>query len=146
MAEQVKPTEQAKPIEQAKSNDKVIVGCKLPHGLYLDLYDKNGNLKARVKLPGVAGYTLPNPDRKFVNPELTHGDTLTGVDRGHWEAWHEQHRDHPALLSGAIYAKAKREDAVAVAKEHQVENVGFDKIDPTKHGVKKLDPKNDKPE
>ena len=132
--------------EQVKSTEKIIVGCKLPHGLYLDLRDAAGNIKARVKLPGVAGYTLPNPDRKFQNPETINGDTLTPVDKDHWDAWIKQHADHPAVLSGAIYARAKRDDAVATAREHQKDNVGFDKVDPNNYGVKKLDSKSVKPE
>jgi len=139
MAETTAPT-----TETAKTKNTVIVGCKLPHGLYLDLHDRAGNLKARVKLPGCAGFTLPNPDRKFQNPETIHGDTLTVVDKDHWDKWMETHADHPALASGAIYMATKQADAVARAREHQHDDVGFNKIDPKKEGIKKLDDK-DKP-
>lgn len=121
----------------------VLIGCKLPHGLYLDLLDKVGNIKARVKLLGNANFTLPNPDRKFkgVNTEATFGDTINPVDKDHWDAWIKTHADHPAILSGAIYMAMKQEDALAKAKEHQNEDVGFNKVDPTKEGIKKMDDK-----
>jgi hypothetical protein len=119
--------------------ETIIVGCKLPHGLYLDTRLPNGDIKNRVKLPGVASFTMPNENRKFQNPQLTAGDTLTRVDKEHWDEWIGLHADHPAVRSGAIYAAAKKDDAVAMAKEHQKDNVGFDKIDPKKHGVTKLD-------
>ena len=122
------------------ANESVIIGCKLPHGLYLDLHDKNNNLTARVKLPGNAGFTLPNKDRKFKNPDTVYGDTLTPVSKEHWDAWLKIHHDHPSVLNGSIYAAAKQEDAKAKARNHEDENVGFDKLDPDKpeHGVKKL--------
>ena len=118
--------------------ETVLVGCKLPHGIYLDLHDGAGNIKARVKLPGNASYTLPNPDRKFQNPTVVYGDTFTSVDKAHWEAWKALHADHPALTSGAIYASANKNDAESKAKAHEHENVGFNKLDPRKHGVAKL--------
>ncbi|MEN6533960.1 MAG: hypothetical protein ABFD89_09885 [Bryobacteraceae bacterium] len=124
--------------------ETVIIGCKLPHGLYLDIHDKAGNLKSRVKLPGCAGFTLPNPDRKFQNPETVHGDTLTAVDKDHWEEWWLNHSEHPAITSGAIYMAAKRSDAESIAKEHEHDDVGFSKVDPNKEPVKKLNG-NDRP-
>ena len=119
--------------------ETILVGCKLPHGIYLDLRDGAGNISARVKLPGNAHYTLPNPDRKFKNPETVHGDTFTQVDKAHWDAWIKLHGDHPALRSGAIYSAAKKEEAIGKAKEHEFEDVGFNKIDPNKQGITKLD-------
>jgi hypothetical protein len=121
----------------------VLIGCKLPHGLYLDLKDKAGNIKSRAKLLGNANFTLPNPDRKFkgVNTESTFGDTINEVDKDLWDAWIKIHAEHPAILSGAVYMAAKRDDALARAKEHQHENVGFDKLDPKKELVKKMDDK-----
>ena len=120
---------------KAKTPDKVLIGCKLPHGLYLDLRDNRGEIKARVKLPGVAGFTLPNPDRKFKNPTTEHGHTITPVDRDHWEAWKKAYPDFPALLSGAVYEANKREDAIAIAAEHEHVNVGFNKGNPKEFGV-----------
>jgi hypothetical protein len=121
--------------------EKVLIGCKLPHGLYLDLHDKNNTLIARVKITGCAGFTLPNPDRKFQNPVTVHGDAFTLVDKAHWEEWLKVHASHPAVLNGAIYASAKQVDAEAKAKEHETEDVGFNKVDPKNFGVQKLDGK-----
>lgn len=130
------------PTTQAPSTPaSVIIGCKLPHGLYLDLRNDAGDIVARYKLAGNANFSLPNPERKFkgVDTSATFGDTLNTIPKAHWEEWRKRNKDHAALRSGAIYVAKDRDDALAQAREHQTENVGFDKIDPKKHGVQKLD-------
>ena len=126
-------------------NEFVVIGCKLPHGLYLDLLDKAGNLRERHKLQGCAGFTLPNPDRHFKNPETTNGSTLNIIPKDFWDEWYDKHKEHPALASGAIYMAAKKEDAVARSREVEKETTGFEKLDPKKEGITKLNDK-DKPE
>lgn len=119
--------------------ETILVGCKLPHGLNLDLRDAQGNITARVKLPGNSGFTLPNPDRKFKNPTTVYGDTFTEVEKDHWDAWLKKHKTHPAVVNGAIYAASQQEDAIVQARNHEDENVGFNKIDPKRFGVSKMD-------
>lgn len=124
---------------QTETKKTVFVGCKLPHGLYLDLRDEQGNIIARHKLPGCSNFTLPNPNRKFMGAPTVHGDTLTEIPGAHWEAWLKKNKNHPAIRSGAIYAAANQADATARAKEHQGDNVGFDRLNPEKQlGVKKM--------
>lgn len=124
---------------KTETKKTVIVGCKLPHGLYLDLRDEQGNIIARQKLPGCANFMLPNPKRKFIGTPTVHGDTLTPIPADHWEAWQKKNKNHPALRSGAVYAAANRDDATAQAAEHETQNVGFNRIDPEKQlGVKKM--------
>lgn len=122
----------------AAANETVVIACKLPHGLYLDLLDAGGNLRARHKLTGVAGFTLPNPDRKFQNPNTEFAHTLNIIPKKHWDEWFALHQNHPAILSGAIMVAPKRNDALAMAREHEREAVGFEKVDPKKEGVSKL--------
>lgn len=119
----------------------VVVGCKLPHGLYLDLRNAAGDIIARHKLAGNAGFSLPNPERKFkqVDTSSTFGDTMNIIPKDHWDEWRKRNKDHAALRSGAIYVAKDHQDALAQAREHQGDNVGFDKIDPKRHGVAKLD-------
>lgn len=123
------------------ANENVIIGCKLPHGIHLDLYDKHNNLVARHSLAGNASFSLPNPDRKFQNAPLIHGDAFTSIPKEHWDAWLKIHSDHPSVLSGGIYAAAKKEDAQAQARNHEGDNIGFNKVDPKTLGVEKLDDK-----
>lgn len=118
--------------------EKVIVGCKLPHGIYLDLHDSGNNLTAREKLPGIASFTLPNSDRKFKNPDLTNGATLTPIDKDHWLAWLKIHHDHPAVKNGAIFVANKPEEAARAATERNGQDFGFEKLKMDANGVTKL--------
>lgn len=145
MAEKTATSTEPKAKAKAEGSKTVLVGCKLPHGLYLDLRDKGGNLVARQKLPGASNFTLPNPERKMQPTSTVHGDTITPIPVDHWEAWLKQNADHPAVRNGAIYARAKREDAEAQALEHERQNIGFNKVNPASLGVKKLSDDN-KPE
>jgi hypothetical protein len=125
---------------EEKNSGMVLVGCKLPHGLNLDLYDAGNNLKHRQKLRGIMGFHIPNPDRKFVNPETSFGHTITPVPRAHWDAWLEKNKNHPAIVNGFIYVAKSQSDAVAIAKEHENELTGAEQLDPKKQGdVVKLD-------
>jgi hypothetical protein len=119
-------------------SENVLVACKLPHGLNLDLYDGKV-LRSRVKLSGIMAFRIPNPDRKFVNPEVYAGHTITSVPRAHWEEWHEKHKSHPSVVNGFIYVSKTRDDAQAQAKEREKEQTGFEQLDPTKQSVRQLD-------
>lgn len=132
----------ANDVPVVSKTEQVLVGCKLPHGLYLDLRDKLGNLVERFRLPGNASFTLPNPNRKFKNPTTVSGDTFTPIPKKFWEEWYGLNKNHPAVKSGAIYFAKDRNSAYDMASEHEKENVGFDKIDPDKHGVNKMDDEN----
>lgn len=123
----------------------VLVCCKLPHGLNLDLYSdaidgaRVPALRARVKLPGIMKFHIPNDDRKFVNPEVYKGHTITEVPRKHWEEWAERNKNHPALVNGFIFVSKTEADAKAQASERQKELTGFEQLDPKKQGVQKFD-------
>lgn len=119
-------------------SESVLVACKLPHGLNLDLYDGNV-LRSRVKLSGIMGFRIPNPDRKFVNPETYAGHSITSVPRAHWEEWYATHKSHPAVVNGFVYVSKTRDDAQAQAKEREKERTGFEQLDPTKQAVHPLD-------
>lgn len=125
--------------EQKPTSDTILLGCKLPHGMYLDLYDDAKNLKHRVKLPGIMGFKIPNEDRKFVNPETSFGHTITPVSRAHYEAWIAKNGNHPAVVNGFIYVAKNESDAKAIAKEREKEETGFEQLNPKQHGVQPLD-------
>ncbi len=119
-------------------SETVLVGCKLPHGIYLDLYD-GMNLRARVKLPGIMTFKIPtDPPRKFQNPEVVLGHTMTAVPRKHWEEWLEKNKRHPSVVNGFVYAAKNETEAKAVAREHERETTGFEQVDPRALGVEKL--------
>ena len=136
-------------------SESVIVMCKLPCGLELQVGDK------RVKLRGSAIYMQPNPKRKFAPQEIVYADSLNIVDKGFWEAWlakiakdfvdpfdKTKHtfqpllspEGHPEILP-AIYVGKDRAEATAKAKDAEKMRCGFEPMVPEEHGVKSADGK-----
>jgi hypothetical protein len=133
--------------------ESVIVMCKLPCGLELQVADK------RVKLRGSAVYMQPNPKRKLAPQEIVYVDSLNVVDKKFWEDWNSliaknfadpytagKHTFAP-LLPGpngeepAIYVAKDRADATAKAKDMAKVRCGFEQLIPSEHGVKDADGK-----
>ena len=113
------------------ANETVIVGCKLPNGLVLQVKDK------RVTVRGSAHYMQPNPKRKFVNPEVIYADSLTLVSKEFWEAWLAQMKEnfpggYAPLATGAIYANQTKDRAMGMAKDTEKEATGLEQNDPDK--------------
>ena len=127
--------------------ESVIVMCKLPNGLVLQVGDK------RVNLRGSANYLQPNPKRRFQAPEIIYSDSLNVVDSKFWDDWNAKIRKDFAdpytpgehtfqpLLSGAIYVGKNRNEATAIAKDKEKERCGFEAVVPKEHGVEDADKK-----
>jgi hypothetical protein len=96
----------------------VTVGCKLPHGLHLDIAG------TRVTLAGRNAATLIG------------GHGLTEVDKEFFENWKALNPQHPALVNGFIFAHDKRANAEAEAKEKQNEKTGTEGLNPDKPAEK----------
>jgi hypothetical protein len=93
----------------------VSVGCKLPHGLHLDI---NGN---RVTLLGS-------------NSSLViggHGIT-ENVDKEFFDNWLSLHKDSAAVKNGLIFAHDKTSNVKAEAQEKKKNRNGFEGLDPAK--------------
>lgn len=109
---------------------KILIGCRLPHGLVLEHKGVSVTLKgtnSRV----VAGLYVPEQD--FATTE---------VDAEFWEAWSKEHSTFPAVTSNSIFVAKDSSSAEAVAKELRAESTGFEQLDPAKEkDVKKLDNK-----
>ena len=105
----------------ASGTATVTVGCKLPHGLMLDIteHGKEGR-RFRVKGSNAAG--------------IIGGFGITpGVPKDLWDAWHKQHEQLEFVRKGLIFAYEKSTDTSARAKEVGVElTSGMDPIDPNK--------------
>lgn len=108
---------------------KVIIGCKLPHGLILE---NPLNPNVTVELNGL-------------NKSLIIGakHATTEVDAEFWDLWKNTNPKFSALLSGAIFEAKNEADAKAIAKEKLKEKTGFEAMDPKdpKNGVKTEDGK-----
>jgi hypothetical protein len=141
------------------TSQTVMVGCRLPNGIWLDFYDEHGNMVdkdgrpltfdrkgrqtpgqiPRVRLQGNGHYLLPNADRTFKNPDIQKGAVLTVVDRDHWEKWYAKHLSHPAIMSGAIFAADDLASGLSMAGELEKQETGFERMPQNGPDVQKLD-------
>jgi hypothetical protein len=94
---------------------KVTVGCKLPHGLHLD----------------VAGQRITLLGTNASNVIGGHGIT-ENVDKELFEKWLSDNKDSAAVTGGFIFAHGKVENVKAEAKEKKANKNGFEGLDPAK--------------
>lgn len=107
---------------------KILIGCRLPHGLVLEHKGVSVTLKGKNSRV-VAGLYVPEQDY-----------ATTEVDAEFWEAWSKEHSTFPAVTSNSIFVAKDSSSAEAVAKELRAESTGFEQLDPAKEkDVKKLD-------
>lgn len=101
---------------------RVVIGCKLPHGLILD---HPLDPSKKVEINGL-------------NRSLIIGATYatTEVDGEFWETWKTVHKEFPALKSGAIFEAANASELAAVAAELEDETTGFEPMSQEAQGVK----------
>jgi hypothetical protein len=93
------------------------VGCKLPHGINMDIEGK------RVTLAGT-------------NSSLViggHGIT-ENVDKEFFDKWMDMHKESPMVKDGYIFANEKTNNVKAEATEKAKRKNGFEGIDPDNPG------------
>ena len=113
---------------QAGSTDTVTIGCKMPHGLILDLTE-----------PG-------KPAAKFVvrgnnSARLIGGFGITeGVPREFWNAWLSKNKEMVFVKKGLIFAYGKSADVEAKATEKAAMPHGFEPmLDPLRGKVANIE-------
>ena len=116
---------------QAKASPTTcIVGCKLPHGLRLELFDKgpaqkNRIVKAFVVLKG-------SNAARIVGGQGGYGLT-DGVQREFMDQWLKENSEHAAVRNGSIFVHNTVDGARGVAKESAADvRTGLEAIDPLK--------------
>lgn len=95
--------------------DTVIVGCKLPHGLEVQIGGKTVVLNGANSSTIVGGYGL-----------------TPGVDKAAFDEWLATYADFPAVQKELIFAQATEKSAAAQANEQAAEKTGFEGLDPKK--------------
>lgn len=102
----------------------VSVGCKLPHGLHLDL--KQNGEPVRVTLVGanaariVGGYGITeNVPAEFMTE------------------WLKKNAKHKAVVNGLIFVHNDMKSAESMAKERRKNDSGLEAIDPVASGMLK---------
>lgn len=91
----------------------VTVGCKLPHGLFLDMGDK------RVTIKGVNSTSIIGG----------HGIT-ENVDKEFFDAWMAKNANLTFVKAGFIFAHEKANNAAAEAKDREANATGLEALNP----------------
>lgn len=117
------------PSAAVSGTDTVTVGCKLPHGLHLDIV-KIGEPTARHTINGT------NSSRIIGGYGITEG-----VPRAFWDRWLEQAKDLAMVKNGLVFAHKETASAIAKAKDGAGVLNSFEPIDPAKppKGIEKAE-------
>lgn len=115
----------------APSSNTVVVGCKLPNGLIVDLCDPGVNEHGqKIMIPRRQPVTFKGAN----SSNIVGGFGLTDVDADFWEAWVKQNAKFPALVNGLIFAQERRDRAADNAMDHADAKSGFEGINPDRPG------------
>lgn len=91
----------------------VTVGCKLPHGIHMDVDGK------RVTLAGANA------------SQVIGGHGITeNVDKEHFEKWLSMHKESPMVKNGLVFAHEKAANTSAQANASVENPSGFEALDP----------------
>lgn len=124
----------------ATAGQKIIVACKLPHGLILRnfrMVDSNenvaGNTVRSVKVADQVGEAVVI---KGVAVEFGREKALVGgyalthnVDKTFFDQWMIANKDHAAVKNGLIFAAATRDAVEGKAKEQEKLRSGLEPMD-----------------
>ena len=101
--------------------DTVMVACKAPNGLVLDLdaYEvSERDQRVRVIKSKMAPVTLKGWSVPFGIPELTTGGyALTEVPTAFWDEWWARNKDSSSLIEDKIILPPHK-DAIGSARDH----------------------------
>lgn len=97
--------------------DLVYVGCRLPHGLHLDL-PGDGETKRRITLLGA------NKSR------VINGAGVTPVPKDFWDEWYPKFKDAKFVKNGAVYQTRNAADAEIEGDRRSKDTTGFEGANP----------------
>lgn len=95
----------------------VVVGCRLPHGLIIELAQKGKKDTEKLRLAGRKHSNLKN---------APYG--VTAVPKDFMDEWLKRNKKFPALESGAILVAADEVSLEAMFREHEKRRIGFEQM------------------
>lgn len=146
-ADTTAPKTKISPAPAAKPRQTVIVACKIPTGLELQLCvsrefweDTPTGAKKREKFVRTGktvliegcGYPSGTPPKGYPErPHMVGGYALTyGVDKEFWDAWLKQNVESSFVISGQIFAHGQPESIRSNAKENKDVRSGLEPLQP----------------
>lgn len=113
----------------------VKVGCKLPHGLTLEMgfhIDRDSNV---TREEGYRRYTLNGTNSNLVKGAPASRETLPGitlVDEAFMKAWLEKNKGLGFVKAGYVYIIKNDAEGEAIKLDQKKMTTGFEPLDPTK--------------
>lgn len=136
------------------------VGCKLPHGIILELFEdaapapnlagvsplmfKPPATKAKVTLKGANSIVNDHTLRGLAQPVYPFG--ITAVPKDFWDEWIERNKDFDFIKDGFVFALDRERDVIAEGKRRESERTGIEPLcqeiekDPRMPSQKQLPP------
>lgn len=126
------------------SGEKVTIGCKIPSGLILQLYEMvtvstpvlGGGMREAEQARPLPGETIRlngcrAPWGEHPGHEIKHGAGLTfNVPRAFWDEWVRQNSDSPLLVNGVVQVERDRKSLVDLLKDEKDRRSGLEPIAP----------------
>lgn len=127
-------------VDVTKSADMVQVGCKLPHGLIMEVPEPgtmegidpvSGRvIKVQGRKPSPVGerYILKgaNSMRRSDKAQGQFPYAITAIPKEFWERWLARYKDAPFVKNGFVFMEPSLKDAQASAKEKLKEATGME--------------------
>ena len=108
----------------------IVIGCRLPCGLVLDLPRTDGTT-SKVTLNGQNSTQARSPI--ILLTEDDYG--VTDVDQDFWDAWKAAYAGFEPLVKQVIFEAKNRNDAQAIQNEVQDEPTGHEPMPQTVPGI-----------
>lgn len=138
-ADKARATSDRQSASAASSTDTVLVGCKLPHGLIMEVIDpgsfpcdKDGRpqlslapnaIGTRIVIKGAN--SLRTDSRKA---QGQYPFAITPVPRAFWDAWLARHKDTDYVRKGLVFAADDRDEATEMAKDRIGQRTGLEAL------------------
>jgi hypothetical protein len=118
---------------------EVLIGCKLPNGIILELMPLPPTVvKDQQLYPAPAGKRV---ELKGANSLRTHRRqvsmavhpyAVTRVDKAFWDEWFERNKELEFIRKGLVFVAQTERDFNAIAKENAAKTTGMEALNPEK--------------
>jgi hypothetical protein len=118
------------------AKDFVLIGCKLPHGIMLELITeppKDRTLQNRNPAPTGPRVTLKGSNTLRTDRRMSQAQHLyatTRVPKEFWDAWIARpgNKELPFVKNGLVFVATSEADAKALMREHKDLRTGFEPL------------------
>lgn len=108
------------------AKETVLIGCRLPQGLTLQLRSPKGEVIGTSKVNGMNSSKIKGATY-----------TTTAIDAEFWTAWKKVYSDYPAFKNGALFeANTEQQAEYKGIKEYGSVKTGFEPMKQDEAGVK----------